>query len=307
VKASFFQYAIIDGKLKYDTDIPEGSFMKFQIVGSGGCVSLPKPLCQCRVCTEARRKGYPYARCGCSLYLEDANLLVDTPEDICHALNNSDIRAVDTVLYSHWDPDHTLGLRVMEQLRLEWLDYSVGKMCGNPVGIYALPQVMEDLNRIRNPSGSYFDYYEHMHLISRHEVSDVSISGIHITFVPVSSGKAVSTFIFEHAGRKLIYAPCDCKPFPDSLLFERADVLVIGNTFVGPTLKEGRVMAADNPLRQELFSMDEVLAVREKYGIGRVVITHLEEDWGKSFADYRELEKEYSGVEFAYDGKVVEL
>ena len=61
-------------------------------------------------------------------------------------------------------------------------------------------------------------------------------------------------------------------------------------------------------LLQEIPScMDEVLAVREKYGIGRVVITHLEEDWGKSFADYRELEKEYSGVEFAYDGKVVEL
>ncbi len=31
--------------------------MKFIIVGSGGCVSLPKPLCNCEVCKEARVKG----------------------------------------------------------------------------------------------------------------------------------------------------------------------------------------------------------------------------------------------------------
>lgn len=75
--------------------------MKFIIAGSGGCVCTPKPLCQCRVCTEARQRGYPYRRCGCSLYLDDCALLVDTPEDIAVALNNAGIKAVDNILYSH--------------------------------------------------------------------------------------------------------------------------------------------------------------------------------------------------------------
>jgi phosphoribosyl 1,2-cyclic phosphate phosphodiesterase len=82
--------------------------MKFIITGSGGCVYTPKPLCQCPVCVEARVKGYPYARCGCSLYLEDIAMLIDTPEDISTALNNADIREVTSILYSHWDPDHTI-------------------------------------------------------------------------------------------------------------------------------------------------------------------------------------------------------
>jgi len=95
--------------------------MKIKIIGSGGCVSIPRPLCQCRICKEARIKGVPYARCGCSLYLEDLNLLIDTPEDINAALNHADVKAIDTILFSHADPDHTMGIRVIEQLKMDWL------------------------------------------------------------------------------------------------------------------------------------------------------------------------------------------
>lgn len=31
-------------------------------------------------------------------------------------------------------------------------------------------------------------------------------------------------------------------------------------------------------------------------------ITHLEEDWGKPYDDYRELERELHFIHFAYDG-----
>ncbi len=36
--------------------------MKITILGSGGCVSTPRACCNCPVCTEARQKGFPYAR-----------------------------------------------------------------------------------------------------------------------------------------------------------------------------------------------------------------------------------------------------
>ena len=44
-----------------------------------------------------------------------------------------------------------------------------------------------------------------------------------------------------------------------------------------------------------------------RYNIKEVIITHLEEDWGKSYDDYKELEKRYQGIRFAYDGMDVAL
>lgn len=109
--------------------------MRFTVLGSGGCFALPKPLCQCNVCIEAREKGTPYSRFGCSIYLEDLNLLIDTPEDINHALNYFNINQIENVLYSHMDPDHTLVMRVFEQMRLNWFDISEGKECSNPINV----------------------------------------------------------------------------------------------------------------------------------------------------------------------------
>ena len=46
---------------------------------------------------------------------------------------------------------------------------------------------------------------------------------------------------------------------------------------------------------------------KEKYNIQRVIITHLEEDWGKSYDDYLDIQKQYSGIEFAFDGMEIIL
>jgi phosphoribosyl 1,2-cyclic phosphate phosphodiesterase len=282
--------------------------MKFIITGSGGCVCTPKPLCQCPVCKEARTKGYPYARCGCSLYLADVSLLVDTPEDIAVAVNNTDIKAVSTILYSHWDPDHTMGMRIMEQLRLEWLDFYEDIKPENPIMVYAQPAVMEDLNGIRSKYGSMLSYYERVNLINRSVVErQIEIDTIKITFVAVPSSKAVSVFVFESDNKKLVYAPCDCKPFPDDEAIKNADVLVMGNTYIGNILKNGHIITENHPLRKELHSFENAMEIQEKLRARKLVITHIEEDWGKSLDDYKRLENNYLNVSFAYDGMVIEL
>lgn len=282
--------------------------MKFIITGSGGCVCTPKPLCQCNVCVEARKKGYPYKRCGCSLFLDDISLLVDTPEDIAIAINNADIKGIDNILYSHWDPDHTLGMRIMEQLRLEWLDYYDKIKPENPINIFAWADVMSDINQIRSKYGSLLDYYEHMGLIKRTIVdSYIEINDIRISFVPVQKSKSVSVFVFESNGKKLVYAPCDCVPFPNDNIIQNPDILIIGNTYIGNVLKNGRIITEDHPLHNELHSMSDIFKIVETMNIKNVIVTHIEEDWGKSYSDYLELEKQYTNLKFAYDGMIVEL
>lgn len=280
--------------------------MKFTIIGSGGCVALPKPLCQCKICKEAREKGKPYSRFGCSLFLHDLNLLVDTPEDIVHALNYFDIQQVNSVVFSHMDPDHTLGMRVFEHMRLNWLEVSEGKECTNPIDIFAMEHVMSDINSISSKFGSYLDYYENIrNIVKRKVVNDfIYLDDIKLAFVRANSA---TVFLFEQGGKKAIYAPCDVKPFPDSHIFNNADIMIIGNTIVGEVLKEGYILKEDNHLNDELFNMNEIEQLKSKYNIKKVIITHLEEDWGKSYDDYVKLENQYDDITFAYDGITFEV
>ena len=282
--------------------------MKLIITGSGGCVSIPRALCQCKVCTEAREKGFPYARCGCSLYLEDISLLIDTPEDINLALNNTKISSLDYILYSHWDPDHTMGMRIIEQLRLQWLDFFEDKKPENKIVICATNGVMNDINGIRNTYGSFMDYYEYMGLINRQVIENtLKIKDITISFLAVPKEKAVTIFVFESNGKKVIYAPCDCKNFPTDDIIHNANLLIIGNTFIGDVLKNNTVIYPEHKLRKELHSMENIIEIKDKYKIKDIIVTHIEEDWGKGFDEYKELEKKYKNITFAYDGMKIEM
>ncbi|AGB18210.1 MBL fold metallo-hydrolase [Thermoanaerobacterium thermosaccharolyticum] len=280
--------------------------MKFIILGSGGCTALPRPLCKCKICKEAREKGKPYSRFGCSLFLVDLKLLVDTPEDIVHALNYANIQQVNSVLFSHIDPDHTLGMRVFEHMRLDWLQISEGKECSNPIDVFAMDHVMSDVNSISSKFGSYLDYYENIrNIIKRKVVSNfVYLDDIKITFIKAN---LATVFVFEQGKRRVIYAPCDVKPFPNNDIFKGADIMIIGNTIIGEILKDGFILKENSSLRDELFSMNEIEQLRNEYGIKKVIITHIEEDWGKSYDDYLELQKQYKDIVFAYDGMTFEV
>lgn len=281
--------------------------MNIIIIGSGGCVSIPRACCNCSICTEARLKGFPYARTGCSLFVEDANILIDTPEDINNSLNNSNIQNVEHIFYSHCDPDHTMGMRVIEQLKMDWLADSIGKKQVNPIEVASLPAIVEDIKKQGTKYGSVLEYYEAKGLIYTSEIHTFKDNNILVELIPVDEQEHVAIFIISSDSKKVIYAPCDVKPFPKSEKFQNADVLIIGNTIVGDVLKDGFVLNEDNPLREQLFALDEIDTIKNQYGIKKVIVTHLEEDWGKSYDDYKELEKKLNGIYFAYDGLRIEL
>ena len=213
--------------------------MNVIILGSGGCVSTPRACCNCRVCAEARQKGFPYARTGCSLFVEDVNLLIDTPEDINASLNNAGIQKVEHILYSHCDPDHTMGMRVVEQLKMDWLANSLGKKPDNPIEVASLPAILADIKKQSTKYGSIIEYYEVKGLVKTKEIHAFKKGDITIELVPADVQEHVAIFIISSDSKKVIYAPCDVKPFPKSEKFQGADVLIIGNTIVGDILKNG--------------------------------------------------------------------
>jgi phosphoribosyl 1,2-cyclic phosphate phosphodiesterase len=289
--------------------------MKLTILGSGGATTIPRPGCQCRVCQEARTKGIPYSRSGPSLFISDANVLFDTPEAISDQLNRERIKRVDHVFYTHWHPDHTLGLRIIERMNKFWLAALVKQeLPWKQVNIYGLTEVIDDLKAIRNKQGSFFDYYEKLNLIKMVRLENnkpLKIKSLKITPIKVEtiSRETSTVFTVQTKKKKIVYGPCDRKPFPKNPRLDSPDLLIIGGVYPEGPLKNGFLIPEDNVLRQELFSMPETLTLIDNIKPKRTLIVHIEEEWGKSFDDYKKLEQKYAqyNLEFAYDGMKIQL
>ena len=285
--------------------------MQLAILGSGGSTTVPRPGCQCRVCTEARTRGIPYARSGPSMFILDVNLLFDTPEEISSQLNRNRINMINYVFYTHWHPDHTLGMRIVERMYKFWLGMFVrGEKPRNKVKVCALRKVMEDLKAIRNKHGSFFSYYEKAGLIEALELESekpFKIRNFKITPFEVQSTYNISTvFLIQEDGKRVVYAPCDVKPFPENLELENLDLLIIGSFHPEGPLKEGIIIPQNNLLRKELFSLEEIQELAQKLNAKETIVTHIEEEWGKTYDEYKQLEKKYD-LKFSYDGMKIKI
>ena len=264
---------------------------------------IPKPLCQCRVCREAREKGVPYARTGPAAFLRDINLLIDTPAEIVSQLNRSSIRRVDYLTFTHLDPDHVEGFRVVEQIALDfrtWRAYPEKQIC------LLLPeQLSVSLREIRSQYGPLVDFYQESGFVRLMLFQDkVQIKDISITAIPVDRGSQLSfIYVFEKSGRKVVYAACDIKPFPEHRNeVQQADLLIIQPGIFETGLKHGFRYPADHISRTTLYTFEQTLDLVTRLQAKRVLFTHLEEYWNRSYDDYRALERNNQMLRFAYDG-----
>jgi len=264
---------------------------------------IPKPLCRCPVCREARDKGIPYARAGPSAFLHDLNLLIDTPAEIVSMLNRSHIRRVDYLTFTHLDPDHTEGFRVVEQITLDfrtWRAYPEKQIC------LLLPeQLAEPLREIRSQYGPLLDFYQESGFVRLHLFRDrTEVGGVGITAIPVDRGRQTSfVYVFEKSGRKVVYAPCDIKPFPEHLKeVQQADLLIIQPGIFEKGLKHGFKYPPEHISRTTLYTFEQTLDLAKRLQAKKVLFVHLEEYWNRSYDDYRALKSKNKAVRFAYDG-----
>ena len=264
---------------------------------------IPKPLCQCRICREAREKGVPYARAGPAAFLHDINLLIDTPAEIVSLLNRSSIRRVDYLTFTHLDPDHMEGFRVVEQIALDfrsWRAYPEKQIC------LLLPeQLYAPMRHIRSQYGSLLDFYQESGFIRLMLFQNkVQIKDVGITAIPVDRGSQLSfVYVFEKSGHRVVYAPCDIKPFPEHRNeVQHADLLIIQPGIFEEGLKHGFKYPAEHISRKTLYTFEQTMELVTTLQAKKVVFVHLEEYWNRSYDDYCALALKDQRVCFAYDG-----
>lgn len=274
--------------------------MKLKIAGSGGMFLIPNPFCKCPVCQEARTKRGRYERLGPSLYIEDIGMLIDTPEDIAVACERQGISRIDYLSISHKDPDHTRGMRIVEPLGYDCI---TGK--GTPIQFIALPEVIDDINAW-NGDGLYY-YQNILNCISINRTNYAKIGSIELHLVNNKTHRGNMTFyVITEGAKKVIYACCDVKPFVPSPLYFDADILIIGLVSDDGILKDGSKLDSA-PFRDDMFTLDEIMEIKRLYRIKRIIITHIDEYWGKSYAYYQKFEKSLDNISFAYDGMEIVL
>jgi phosphoribosyl 1,2-cyclic phosphate phosphodiesterase len=267
---------------------------------------IPKPLCRCRVCREARKRGVPDARAGPSAFLHDINLLIDTPAEIAGLLNRSHIHRVDYLTFSHLDPDHVEGFRVVEQIALDfrtWRAYPQKSIC------LLIPQQLgKRLGSLQSQYGPLIDFYSESGFVQLELFEEkVEIDGVRITAVPVDRGRQVAfIYVFEKSGRRIVYAPCDNKPFPEHRSeVQNADLLIIQPGIFETGLKHRFRYPSDHISRTTLYTFEQTRDLAARVQAKKVLFVHLEEYWNRSYDDYCALETNNPRIRFAYDGMQV--
>ncbi|WP_019241182.1 MULTISPECIES: MBL fold metallo-hydrolase [Bacillus] len=284
--------------------------MKIEFLGTGGAMTIPRPLCSCRVCEEARVKGVPFSRSGPSLFVHEANLLFDTSEDIYSQINRSNIKQIDGVFYSHWHPDHVMGRRVLESLNVDWRNYPPKHTQTN---VYLPEQVSKDFNTYLG-SKEHLRFFENENYINLHELMDedmIIINDTRITPFRLAEDY-VYAFLLEKNDKRILIAMDELNNWKPKKDLEGLDLAILPiGIFEYHPLNEKRLFASDHPILQQECTFLETLDIIKTLKPKKTILTHVDEINGLSFNELLKLEKqlyeEGLNIEIAYDTLIADV
>ncbi|MBN1679151.1 MAG: hypothetical protein JW966_02585 [Anaerolineae bacterium] len=284
--------------------------MQIEFLGSGGAVTTPRPHCTCPVCAEARIKGIPYSRSGPGVFVHGPNVLIDTAEEIKAQLNRSQVTHIDACFYSHWHPDHVMGMRVWETRNADFGHWPANHACTD---IYLPQQVAVDFHNFLG-AWNQFEFMQRHGWVKVHVLNDgdvVTVNGTPIRPFRVAQDY-VYAFVFEGEGQRVLIAPDELYQWdpPDDVHGMDMVVLPMGITEFHPLTGE-RLIDEAHPVLNAEATFRQTLGMVRKLAAKRVIMTHLEEISGMNYDDYIRLEfklrQDGYNITFAYDTLVVSI
>ena len=284
------------------------SDLTIEILGSGGAYTIPLPLCQCRVCSEARQKGGVYARKGPCVFIHGPNILFDTPEEIKDMLNRSDIKDIQACFYSHWHPDHTAGKRVWEMNRNE---RKGGVVRTTPV--YIPQQVAEDF-KVRMAINDHLELLDRRELISLRRMTDGDQATIGQTMVKPFRLAEKYVYGFDiRINKKFILVLMDeLFEWQPQIEHENADIVILpAGIFEFHPLTGERQLPADHKLFKSEATHIQTLEMIHKMKPKQVIFMHIEEGDKLGFDELKLYEQKLveQGIPacFSYDTMKISL
>lgn len=283
--------------------------LRVEFLGTGGAITTPRPICDCRVCAEARHRGWPYSRSGPSTFVHGPNILIDTPEEIKDQINRSRITSIAGCCYSHWHPDHVMGRRVWE-MNQDWRQWPPQNHC---TPIYIPEQVAADFHSYLG-TWHHLSFMESQGLISIQVLKDgTSFQVGTTTITPIRLAEDfVYAFLFQDSGRRILVVADELNgwnPPPEVQGVDLA-VLPIGIMEYHP-LTGQRQIPADHPVLKSEATFEQTLEIAHRLNARQIAFTHFEEPDGLSYDDHQTLAHRLGGEGFnvimAHDTLVLDV
>lgn len=249
--------------------------IRIEFLGTAGAISIPRPTCNCRICSEARSRGVPYSRNGPSMFVHGPDLLIDTPEDIAQSLNRAAVREVGAVVWSHWHPDHTAGMRVFEPL-----NFSVAWPPANRCTPVYLPEGVRADFEENHSLWNRIQYYESLGLIKPTVIADgesFTLNGVTITpFRLPDPAVQAYAFILTEGSKRVLIAPDELFGWqPDPALGHFDVVVMQAGLMETHPLNGERIFPADHPVLGREATFEQTLDMVRALDAERVILTHL--------------------------------
>ncbi len=252
--------------------------LRVTLLGTGTSSGIPVIGCRCDVCTSDDPRNSRF-RAAAKLEYDDRVVLIDTPPDLRQQALRFGLPRLDAVLFTHEHADHVFGL---DDIRIFNFRQRQSIPC------FGSEQTLAALRRIFSYA---FEDGQEGGGKPRLELEAVStpfdLHGLEIVPVPVLHG-ALPVYGYRVGGFAYL---TDCSEIPEQSfeLLAGLEVLVLD------ALRYTR-----HPTH---FSVAEALEVAARIGAARTYLTHMAHE-----VDHSAPEIDLpAGVEFGYDGLVVDL
>lgn len=209
--------------------------MKATILGSGGPLGMPVPMCNCEYCEE----GPDRLRTGLKVETQDSTLIFDISPDIREQLIKTNTQEVDGFFPTHAHFDHFGGLPDLHNL---------DNFTDSEIQIYGSEAIQDYIDDVFSWTDVEFELVD-----EEKEFQDVKVKTFpveHNQYLPMKG------FSIIQNDRKIVYIP-DLKSLPESDIYKNADPLFIDGMYLFEKhVEEDEDHASGEYLKQEIEKCD---------------------------------------------------